>query len=92
MDELSTAYLQAYTDGFLAAIRKIESRTQKPYIDKEALIARYDGKISMDKAYEIIRAVRHVCNGGRLQSSSIVLLSELEYWESLVDKQFKARL
>ena len=85
-------YLQAYAEGYLAASKEMEGRATKPYIDKEALIARYDGKISMDKAYEIIRAVRHVCNGGRLQSTSMVLLSELEYWESLVDKQFKARL
>ena len=89
MDE---KYREAYMAGYTAALEKIRSESVKPYIDKEALIARYDHKRGLNKAGEILRDVRHTCNGGKLDSCSIVLLSELEYWESVVDKKFKARL
>ena len=85
-------YREAYMAGYVAALEKMKSEATKPYIDKEALIARYDHKIGINKAGDILRDVRHACNGGKLDSCSIVLLSELEYWESVVDKKFKARL
>lgn len=88
----SDLYMKAYMDGYTAAMEKAKAERAKPYVDKESLIERYDGKIGVNKASEILRNVRHVCNGGRLDHSSLVLLSELEYWEGLVDKQFKARL
>lgn len=88
----SDLYMKAYMDGYTAAMEKAKAERAKPYVDKESLIERYDGKIGLNKAQEILRNVRHVCNGGRLDHSSLVLLSELEYWESIVDKKFKARL
>lgn len=88
----SELYMRAYMDGYTAAMEKAKAEQVKPYIDKEALIKRYDGKIGMNKALEILRNVRHVCNGGSLHHDGLVLLSELEYWESLVDKQYKERL
>ena len=93
MDEMTTdLYRKAYMDGYLAAKREIENENEKPYIDKEGIIKRYDGNIGINKAGEIIRAVRRVCNGGKLDSCSLVLISELKYWESVVDKKFRERL
>lgn len=86
------AYMEAYMAGYTAALEKQREAESKPYIDKDGIIERYGGKIGKNKAYEIIQAVRHCCNGGKLQSSSLVLLSELEYWESVVDAEFKERL
>ena len=85
-------YMRAYMAGYTAALEKQREAEAKPYIDKDGIIERYDGKIGKNKAYEIIQAVRHCCNGGKLNSSSLVLLSELEYWESVVDAKFKERL
>lgn len=82
-------YMRAYMDGYNAAKREAK---ETPYIDRKALIERYDGKIGDAKAYEIMRAVRHFCNGGKLNHDGLILRSELEYWEQEVDKQYKARL
>ena len=89
MDEL---YKRAYMAGYTAAKEERRAVDEAPYIDKEGLIKRYNGKIGQNKAGEILRAVRRCCNGGKLDSCSIVLVSELEYWETLVDKRFKERL
>lgn len=86
------AYMRAYMDGYTAALEKAAGEAEKPYIDMEGLIERYGGRIGQNKAREILQAVRHCCNGGKLNSCSLVLRSELEYWESIVDKQFLARL
>ena len=86
------AYMQAYMAGYTAALEKQKEAEAKPYIDKDGIIARYDGRIGQGKAYEILQAVRRCCNGGKLNSSSLVLVSELEYWESVVDAKFKERL
>lgn len=85
-------YMRAYMEGYTAGLEKAQKTTVKPYLDKDALIERYDGKIGINKAGEIMRAVRTVCNGGKLDSCSLVLLSEVEYWESIVDKKYKERL
>ena len=87
--EKSEAYMKAYMDGYTAAK---EGREVAPYIDKEGLVKRYGGKIGLNKAGEIIRAVRRVCNGGKLGSCSLILMSELLYWESIVEKNFVERL
>ena len=88
----SELYMRAYMEGYTAALEKANAERVKPYLDKDMIIERYDGKIGENKALEIMRAVRHVCNGGRLDHKSLILLSELEYWESLVDAKYKARL
>lgn len=85
-------YMRAYMEGYAAALRDTKSAADKPYIDKEALIERYDGKIGLNKALGILRSVRQHCNGGKLNHEGLVLRSELEYWESEVDKKFKERL
>lgn len=85
-------YMRAYMAGYTAALEKQKEAESKPYIDKDGIIARYDGRIGQGKAYEILQAVRHCCNGRKLNSSSLVLVSELEYWESVVDAKFKERL
>ena len=87
--EVSVSYMKAYMDGYTAAMEK---KTEKPpYIDVHGIIERYGG-IGMNKAREIMQSVRHTCNGGRLNSSGMVLISELEYWESIVDKKYRERL
>ncbi|MBQ8005237.1 MAG: hypothetical protein IJ303_02880 [Clostridia bacterium] len=85
-------YQKAYMEGYTAGLEYKMKQEGKPYIDKQGIIERYDGKIGINKAGEILRAVRRVCGGGKLESCSIVLVSELEYWESIVNKQLKERL
>ena len=93
MDQnVSEPYMRAYMDGYTAALEKVKGDGSKPYLDLQDIIDRYDGKIGINKAREIMRAVRRVCNGGKLDSCSLVLRSEIEYWESIVDKQFKKLL
>lgn len=89
---VSEAYMRAYMDGYNAALKTIKDADEKPYIDREGLIKRYDGKIGDAKAYAILDAVRHYCNGGKLNTNKLVLRSELEYWESEVEKKYKERL
>lgn len=92
---VSVSYMKAYMDGYTKAMEDLQGRQENvkpPYIDKQGIIDRYDGRIGINKAGEILRAVRRACNGGKLDSSSLVLVSELEYWESLVDKNYKERL
>lgn len=89
MDE---AYMRAYMDGYTDGLKKAAGEAEKPYIDMQGIIERYGGRIGQNRAREIIQAVRHCCNGGKLNSCSLILRSELEYWESIVDKQYLARL
>lgn len=90
--QVNEAYMRAYMDGYTDGLKKAEGEVEKPYIDMQGIIDRYGGRIGQNKAREILQAVRHCCNGGKLNSCSLVLRSELEYWESLVDKKFLARL
>ena len=83
---LSEEYKSAYMAGYMAGK---ESVVKQPYLDRDGIIARYGGKIGVNKAMQIIRAVRHVCGGGKLNSASLVLVSEVEYWESQVNKEYK---
>lgn len=53
------------------------------------IMARYG--IGETRAYQIIRAIRQVCGGGKLGQGK-VLPSEVAYWESLVDTTFVERL
>lgn len=55
----------------------------------EDIMERYG--IGQAKAYQIIRAIRSVCGGGKLGQGK-VLPSEVRYWESLVDTTFVERL
>ncbi|MBQ8345155.1 MAG: hypothetical protein IJY42_02695 [Clostridia bacterium] len=87
--QVNPLYVQAYMDGYTAAMEK--KRDQPPYLDVHGIINRYGG-IGINKAREIMQAVRHTCNGGRLKSSGMILLSEMEYWESIVDKTYLERL
>lgn len=85
-------YMRAYMAGYTAALEKTKADGDKPYLDLQDIIDRYDGKIGINKARDIMRAIRHCCNGGKLDSCSLVLRSEVEYWETLVDKRFKKLL
>ena len=84
-------YMEAYMSGYTAGVEKARAQSAKPYLTVEEVMERYGG-ISKCKAYEIMRAVRHCCNGGKLNHDGMILLSELEYWESIVDPKFKERL
>ena len=84
-------YMEAYMSGYTAGVEKARAQSAKPYLTVEDVMERYGG-ISKCKAYEIMRAVRHCCNGGKLNHDGMVLLSEREYWESIVDPKFKERL
>lgn len=88
---VNEAYMRAYMDGYTAALEKQKEKQEKPYLDLNDIVERYGG-IGVAKAREIIRAVRTVCNGGKLDSCSKILLSEITFWESIVDKQYKSRL
>ena len=83
-------YMEAYMSGYTAGVEKARAETSKPYLTVEDVMARYGG-MSKGKAYDIMTAVRHCCNGGKLNHSGMILLSELEYWESIVDPKFKER-
>lgn len=84
-------YMQAYMAGYTAGVEKASAAAEKPYLTVEDVMARYGG-ISQAKAYGIMRAVRHYCNGGKLNNDRMILLSELKYWESLPEKQYKERI
>ena len=83
-------YARGYIDGFLAATEEYKANEEKPYLEVEDIMKRYD--VGINKARSIIIAVRHFCNGGKLDSSSRVLLSEIKYWENAVDTRYKERL
>ena len=85
-------YLKIYAEGYVAGIEKAKGDAECPYIDAKGIMERYGKRIGIGKAREILRAVRMHCNGGMLESSSIVKMSELLYWESCVDKTYLARL
>jgi len=91
MNTVNDAYMSAYMRGYTDALEKQKEKDERPYIDVEGIVERYGG-IGINKARNILQAVRHVCNGGKLCSSSMVLRSELEYWESIVEKKFIERL
>lgn len=68
-------------------------------LDREIQEFREQGRIALDykdiqarygvgivNARDIIRGIKSVCGGGKLPSGK-VLPSEVEYWESLVDKR-----
>ena len=88
----NTEYTKGYAAGFHAAMEQSKREEEKPYLTVNDIIKRYDGKIGVNKAGEIMRAVRRVCGGGKLDSCSLILRSEMEYWESLVDKEYVPRL
>lgn len=62
---------------------------EKAYLTVKDIQERYD--YGINKARGILRDIRKSCNGGKLGAGKI-LPSELAYWESLVDKQYKERL
>lgn len=84
-------YARAYAEGYAAGIASVTvSPPPSPVLRIEDIQARYG--VGVNKARQIIQAIRHVSNGGKLDAAGAVLVSEAEYWESLVDKQFKKRL
>lgn len=83
-------FLSGYLAGYMKAIQEKQAEEQMAYVDAEAIAKRYD--IGINAARDVLKGIRHVCNGGKLGSCSKVLVSELKYWESLVDKQYVARL
>ena len=84
-------YMRAYMDGFTDGLKKAEGEVEKPFLTVEDIMTRYGG-ISKGKAYGIMQAVRHCCNGGKLNNDRMILRAELEWWEREIDAQFKARL
>ena len=87
---MNEQYMQAYMKGYMDGIKAERGDAQKPYLNVDDVCERYG--ISKPKAYEIMTAVRHHCNGGKLNHSGMILRSEMEYWESLVDKKYIERL
>lgn len=83
-------YMRAYMDGYTAAMEKKRAESEKPHLTVDDVAARYG--ISQGKAYEIMNAVRHCCNGGKLNNNRMILRSELEYWESTPEVKFVERL
>lgn len=87
--DVNVSYMKAYMEGYTAAMEK--KNDKPPYLDVHGIVERYGG-IGINKAREIMQSVRHVCNGGRLNSAGMILRSEMEYWESIVDKKYRERL
>ena len=85
-------YMQAYMAGYTAALEKKAENAKKIYMDVNDIIEAFDGNIGINKARLIFNAVRHVCGGGKLDSSSYILRSEFEYWCQTVDATFIERL
>lgn len=83
-------YMRAYMDGYTAAMEKKRAEEEKPHLTVDDVVARYG--ISKAKAYGIMNAVRHCCNGGKLNNDRMILRSELEYWESMPEVNFVERL
>lgn len=92
VNAVNEQYMRAYMDGYTAALEKKREESDKLYMGVEDIQAAFDGNIGINKARQILVAVRHVCNGGKLDSSSYVLRSEFEYWCSVVDAKFLERL
>jgi hypothetical protein len=84
-------YMQAYMKGYMEGIKAERGEAAKPYLTVDDVSARYGG-IGKPKAYAIMTAVRHYCGGGKLDHNGMILRSEMEYWESLVDKTYIERL
>lgn len=78
-------YREAYMAGYMEGFRKAKEEDKPIYLDREALMKRYN--VGETKAEDIIRDIRRECGGGRIGHVSRVLLSEVEYWESIVDKR-----
>lgn len=83
-------YMRAYMEGYTAGLEKAQGEQEKPYLTVDDVAARYG--ISQGKAYDIMRAVRHCCNGGKLRHDGKILRSELEWWESQPEVKFVERL
>ena len=88
---MSEQYMSGYMQGYIEGIKAERGVAGKPYLTVEDVCERYGG-ISKPKAYEIMTSVRHHCNGGKLNHSGMILRSEMEYWESAVDKKYIERL
>lgn len=84
------AYMRAYMNGYTDALQKHNVEEEKTFFGVKDIMERYD--ISQNKAYEILQAIRQLCNGGKLGAGAKVLPSELKYWESTVEKVYKERL
>ena len=83
IQEYREAYMNGYTDGFRQAQENVND--QPVYFDHTAIMERYN--VGENVARDIIRDIRRECGGGRLGHVSRVLRSEVEYWESIVDKR-----
>jgi len=84
-------YMSAYMKGYMEGIKAERGEADKPYLTVEDVCERYGG-IGKPKAYDIMNAVRHYCNGGKLNHDGMILRAEIEYWESTVEKQYIERL
>lgn len=85
-------YIKAFAAGYAAAMEEVRGKSANPLMGVEEILRRYDNRIGKAKAYEVLKAVRHCCGGGMLNSNSYVMLSELEFWEKKVDPTYKERL
>ena len=90
MSVVNEMYSKGYMDGYTAAMERAKEESAVPYIDLEGVMKRFN--VPIGKAREIIHGVRHVCGGGKLGLTTKVLMSEMLYWESIVDKEYIARL
>lgn len=85
-NQVNEVYMRAYMEGYTAAKREAAEASVKPYMTVDDIVEYYDGKIGKSKAYEIMRGVRMVTGGGKLDSDRVVAIADFKYWETLVDK------
>jgi flagellar biosynthesis/type III secretory pathway protein FliH len=82
--------MEGYMDGYNATMEKAMEKFDKPYLDVNDIMERYG--VGINKAHQILRGIRSVCGGGKLDSNGRVLVAEVKYWESLVDTRYVERL
>lgn len=92
MSDEQKNYAQAFAEGYAFAMEQVRAKESNPILNAEDIMRRYGGKVGLNKAREIIQAVRHCCGGGMLSMSGHVMLSEVVYWENKVNPEYVERL
>ena len=87
-------YQRIYMEGYIAGLKDGRAEggedLEKAYVEASDIMKRYG--CGLNKAREIIRAVRHVTGGGGFGMAGKVKKAELLYWESIVDKNYLYRV
>ena len=86
---MSENYMSAFMDGYLAAMAKYKT-DEKKVLTVADIQERYH--CGINKAQNIMQSILRCCNGGMLNTPGRCKPAEADYWDTLVDKQYKERL